>query len=275
MGLRKLNHCLTAAFLLTWLCACDAGHETDSAASSPPTPQAETKPMNSEEAKTKPLPLKPLAIEPDPVTRPPYVELLWKTTLGQSYNELLFSDYPRELFPSRSERLALRIASDKEKYTARMAAIQIMNEDLYVTQRMNDDIRAKIHLLETAIQSDREDVQKSAVKTVLTHVPFVFLASLPMGSPMVRSEIDRFLKGWSAYALSRMRNKFAAPPAGVKWRALLSTRALENYEIGKPAGLFFQAVAPYSVIELFLVQDVAGDLTGDTSLEKMILMADF
>jgi hypothetical protein len=266
---RIFTHCLTA-FLMTWLCACAPEHETDSTVRPPPAPQVETEPTASDEAKTKSPEIVPVS-----VARPPYADVLWKTTLGISYNELLFADYPRELFPSRSERLALRVVSDKEKYAARMAAIQIMNEDLYVTQKMNDEIRAKIHLLETAIQSDREDVQKSALKTVISHIPYVFLVSLPMGSPMVRSEISRFLKGWSGYALSRVRNKIVPPPAGVKWRALFSTKVLENYEIGKPAGLFFQAVAPYSMIEFFLVQDVAGNLTSDTSMEKMILMADF
>ncbi|MBX3021904.1 MAG: hypothetical protein KF799_09535 [Bdellovibrionales bacterium] len=206
--------------------------------------------------------------------RHPYAEVLWKTTLGKSYYDLLFSEYPRELFPSRCERLALRVISEVDKFPARVAAIQIMSEDIYVTGKMNDDVRSRIQLLDAAVQKDRGEAQRSAVKTVLQHIPYVFLASLPWGSPLIRAEVSGIPKGWANYAVARLHNK-PALPYKVQWRSLFSSKVFENYEIGRPATLFFQMVAPFSIIELFLVQDIAGNLTADTSLEAMIMMADF
>ncbi|NJL26145.1 MAG: hypothetical protein HC902_13935, partial [Calothrix sp. SM1_5_4] len=96
----------------------------------------------------------------------------------------------------------------------------------------------------------------------MSHIPFIFLASLPWGSPLVRWEVHNVQRGMSNYVASRLRKKTDVRPPEVQWRDLFSTKALENYEIGRPAGLFFQTVAPFSIIEYFILEEGAGDLTG-------------
>lgn len=251
---RRASYPILMLFLIL-VCAC--GPEGNSRRPAP------AQPIPTQEADQSPT-----------VARPPYAELLWKTTLGQAYHELLFADYARELFPNRSERLALRVVSEPAKLAARVAALQIMNEDLYVREKMNDEIRSKIQLLEASIQKDREEAQRSAFKTVLSHIPYVLLASLPWGSPLIRNEITNFPKEWSQYIIARIQRKPAAPPQ-VQWKALFSKKVFEDYEVSRPASLFFQTVAPFSIIEFFLIQEVAGNLTGEASLEEMIAMADF
>lgn len=210
--------------------------------------------------------------ETDPERR--IASVLWMTTLGISYQEFLFTDYPLELFPRRCEQLALRIASDTKKLPPRIAALQMLNEDLYVTGRMNEDVRSRIQLLEAEISKDRQEGQRSAVKTVANHIPFLFLASLPWGSPLIRSEIQNFQKAWSHYVISRAQRISVPRPPAVKWRQIFSKQALNDYEIGQPMKLFFQTVGPFSVLDLFLVQDVAGNLVGEATIEEIILMAD-
>lgn len=257
----------TTVLIVLSLCGC-GGSRGDSTIPPIPQPETPTPPAPDEQ----PSPTTPSEEEE---LRRSYAEILWQTNLGKSYRELLFADYPRELFPHRCQQLALRIVSETKKMAPRLAVIRILNDDLYIVGEMNDDVRAKIQLLEAEIQKDRDEAQVSAIRGVFQQMPFVFLAGLPWGSPLVRSELRNLSKQTSHLAFSHFRRVKTPKPPPVQWRALFSRKALENYEIGKPVQLFFQTAGPFSIIELLLVKDVAGNLIGEVLLAEMIEIADF
>jgi hypothetical protein len=264
---------LLALIVLLWLAGCDEGGTSYSEPGPPPQEQEQ-----EEMPQVESPPLAPPAsvtVDEEQETRRRYAEILWKTALGKQYQDYIFGDYPRELFPRRCAQLADRIVSESKKIAARLAAIQLMNEDLYIVHKMTDDIRTKIQLLEAEIGKDREEQKKMAVMSLFQQVPFVFLASLPWGSPLIRTEARNFSRYSSHYLFATALRKPKPAPPGLEWRNISMSRVFEDYEITTPVQVFYKTIGPLSIIELFVVKDVAGNLSGDATLKEMIEMAEF
>lgn len=68
-------------------------------------------------------------------------------------------------------------------------------------------------------------------------LPFFFLASLPVGSPIVRFELKNFFKGHGARVVAWIKGTDVPPAPGIAWGRIRKD-AIKDYEFGKPVDAF-------------------------------------
>ena len=120
---------------------------------------------------------------------------LWQTPLGQLYNEYLFSPTPDHAdLPLWARLLAKRIFQQPNMLNLRVAALQIMLEDLYVREKMTPDASDRVMILNAHIaQKDRLFDQQLRYKAAYVVMPVV-LAAMPFGSRIFRQEASKVVE---------------------------------------------------------------------------------
>lgn len=207
--------------------------------------------------------------------RAQFADRLWETSLGKLYRAFLLSTIDREEIPIRARQIAERLYSDTDQTVARIKALQILNEDLYVKGKVDEDIVIRISLLEQKMTDGRQKVESSTVKMILGQIPFVFLASLPTGSPLVRSETKKFFRGYGARVVAWVKWVKAPPGPDMQWRRLASKDVFHNYELGKPIETFSRTAIPLTMTEWVYSEQKIGGSGEDLSQFEIEKAANF
>jgi hypothetical protein len=204
--------------------------------------------------------------------RDEHLAKLWDSMLGHMYHSFLFTER-REEVPEQARKLAEAVYSDLDQLTARLAAMRKLNNDLYLRDELTPEVQSRITMLEEELSADRQEAQKAAVFEILKQVPFVFLAAVPMGSPVVRAELSNFLKGRGVRAVAWFKGRAQPPVAPVQWRRMRRD-FLEGYEVGKTWDAFSKTAIPYTLYELFKVEQKIDGSGEGLPIEEVEIISD-
>jgi hypothetical protein len=203
-----------------------------------------------------PAPSSPAPVPPSAPQTPPknpakaqFAAKLWRTSLGKMYEYYLLAPYNHQDLPELAGRVVEKLLGDPDHTIARVAAVQMMNEDLYVKGRVNENVLARITLLEQEMAKGRRQVETSTAVSILGHIPFVFLAAIPLGSPLVRAEFSNLMKTQGLRIVAWVRRKQAPPAPMVQWRRLASRDFFKDYDVRRPFEAFMKAGIPIAAVE--------------------------
>jgi hypothetical protein len=195
---------------------------------------------------------------------------LWNTPLGQMYFAFLFDDVDRELVTGRSRQLVNRIFSEGRQVATRIAALQLLTEDLYRRNRMNDETRLRAVLLEDGISRKQMSLSEETRNRVVYQAAMFFLAALPFGSPAVREEA----KGLGKSMLRGTKRIFHRGHLGEapkrRLGRLVSREVFKDYQVGSAVNFFFSTFGPYSMLYFFW-EDWLTAATGTAITDKTML----
>jgi hypothetical protein len=236
----------------------------------------------SETDNTPDLPEPPTTSEsPSPIVtaregpRRTFAARIWKTSLGTMYNNYLFNTDDREALPARARQIVDRILSDPNQLAVRVSAMQIMNEDLYVGEMVDENVMARMSLLEDELNQARHKEKSEAVTGILEQIPIFFLATLPMGSPLIRSEMSGYFRQLTRRSIARIRRKELPPPGEVQWSRIMSSESLQEYEVGKALSAFSKTFAPISMVEWLRIQKAEDEAGESVPREEIAEAKDF
>jgi hypothetical protein len=184
-----------------------------------------------------------------PEKRRAFAARLWATSLGRLYQVYLFGSDSREDLPRRAREIVDRVYSDTNQTVAKVTALQALDEDLYVIGKVNDDVLARLFLLEEELTKGRRREEKSILRGIGEQIPFVFLATLPWGSPLLRGEVKNVFQKIGRRGVALIKREAPPPYHSVQWRRLGSREFFEDYEFGKALESFSKTAVPYALVE--------------------------
>lgn len=123
------------------------------------------------------------------------VDSLWATPLGQLYEEYLFSPTPDHAdLPLWARLLVKRMFQEPNLLAVRLIALQIMFEDLYVREKLNDDVLRRAAILGQHIEEKEAlvDQARRYKKGFLSGT--LIAASVPFGSRAFRQESRKLMR---------------------------------------------------------------------------------
>jgi hypothetical protein len=115
---------------------------------------------------------------------------VWKTPLGEMYDEYLFSPTEDHAdLPLWARMLTERIFREIHFLNVRLGAIQVMTDDLYVSERMTADVNDRVTILTGHIDQERIRLEQTANTSTLFNASVSLLPALPLGSSYVREHL--------------------------------------------------------------------------------------
>jgi len=184
-----------------------------------------------------------------PSPRAQFANRIWTTSLGKMYDRFLDSTTDSESLPVLARQIADKILSNADQTIAMIAAIRMMNEDLYVTREADDDVLARISMLDQELAKGRQLIETNTLEMIAGRIPFVFLATIPIGSPLVRAEFKEFIKGHGRRTVAWFKNVSRPPAPVIHWRRIKSSEFFTDYEIGKPIDDLAKTKIPLALVQ--------------------------
>ena len=169
------------------------------------------------------------------------IETVWKTPLGEMYAEYLFSPTEDHAdLPLWARMLTDRIFRDPYFIDTRLAAIQVMNDDLYVREQMTLDVNDRITVLTGHFDQERVRMQRDGPRIFFANAGAAILLAIPAGSPAVRRAA--LVEG--SAVMKRLMRQTPRYPAGYEFGQVF-TKFGKGYS---KWGVFNAALLIYSAI---------------------------
>jgi hypothetical protein len=208
----------------------------------------------------------------DEEVRKRIVNAVWNTPLGQTLMAFLYDHIDPVELPSRARQFNRLIFADGAQISTRLAAMQLLSEDLYVHERLDHDVLTRLMLLQTNLAQEAINGQNKTKNAVVQLCMLFFILSLPFGSPVVR---DETMKMWSRPAKFFKRIlrlvKEDQKLKGIELHRLFQRDVFKGYEISAAVNIFFASFGPISML-FFLYKEWSDGLTGQLVHDKIMLL---
>lgn len=183
------------------------------------------------------------------------ISQLWDTSLGRMFYSYVKDDVSGQEAAARSHYITNVIYRQPELVFVRVAAIQLLTENLYSREQLEHDELARIVMLQNDIWARRISSQRSPAKTIAIQAVVVLVAMLPFGSPIFRKGTKNVylrLKHSLGAALRRKKDVYRqkniqAVPLG----EVFSREFFKDYELTKAFKTFLDYFGPYSLAFFF------------------------
>jgi hypothetical protein len=186
------------------------------------------------------------------------VDAIWATPLGQMYLEYVFKPLSQDEIPYLSRQLADRAFQEPRLVVTRIAALQLLTEDLYAHGKLHGDASARVLLLEGEFSKRRLRRDQLLDSSVVFQAAGFLLFSLPFGSPMVRKEsanVGRFVAARLKTAAGvKSKRTYEELRAKINLGRLASWDVLRGYKVSKAVNVFFNTYGSYTVVYFFIFQ---------------------
>lgn len=238
----------------------------------------------SEPLNESPIPIRNESLFPDNnkrtyspqerLVRKKIANALWQTPLGQMYLTYLTDPIDRMDIVARGNQIVDRVFSDGDQAVKRVAALQILTEDAYVSGYMTEEALDRLAILEGQVSAARLRASRNMPRTLAYQAAIFFVTSLPFGSPIVRREGDKILTLVTRNIRSilglRGLTGFARDEEELRLRRLLTKEVFKRYEFSKAMGFFFGTYGPFSMVYI-LWADWGPAVTGKNMRDTVML----
>lgn len=185
------------------------------------------------------------------------VNAIWKTPLGQTLYAFLFDDIKPNEMPALSRQFMRRIFSNGPQVPTRLAALQLLVEDLYVRKRMTDEAVRRILILHGDLYQEDQNSASKVKRTLVIMLVAFFILSLPFGSPIVRQETGKIWDRPKAFFRRVVRRvKEDQKLERVTPRRIFTRDVFKDFQISYAVNTFFATFGPVSML-FFLYKDWA------------------
>lgn len=199
---------------------------------------------------------------------------LWQTPLGQMYLTYLTDPIDRMNIVARGNQIVDRVFSSSRQAIKRVAALQILTEDAYVSGYMTEDALDRLAILEGQMSAARLRASQYTPRSLAYQAAIFFVSSLPFGSPIVRQEGRKVLTlvARNIRSIVRLRGLrgFERHEEELALRRLLSKEVFNDYELSKSVSFFFGTFGPFSMVYI-LWAEWSQAVTGQNVRDSVML----
>ena len=183
------------------------------------------------------------------------VNAIWKTPLGQTLYAFLFDDIKPKEMPALARQFMRRIFSNGPQVPTRLAALQLLVEDLYVRGRLTDDAVRRVVILHGDLYQEDQNSASKVKRTLVIMLVLFFIMSLPFGSPIVRQETGKIWDRPKAFFRRVIRRvKEDQKLERVTPLRIFKRDVFKDFQISYAVNTFFATFGPVSML-FFLYKD--------------------
>lgn len=192
-------------------------------------------------------------------------EQIWASPLGRLLRDYVSSDIDRAQVGRLSSSITERVFSFPDQELIRIAALQVLIEDLYERGEFTPELSYRITILWGNVHQRQFMLNTISTSNLIKQVPIFAVFGFFTGSRLFMTQL-RGLSTEIAQAVSTLMKlhsfeNFAVVGRSLNIRSLLSRKFFARYNLAHSVGGFFDTFGPYSFVYIYYYQrkETSGD----------------
>jgi hypothetical protein len=182
---------------------------------------------------------------------------IWKSSLGHLFREYVSEQETTAQVLNLSSVITERVFSVAGEETIRIAAVQIMVEDLYAMGKINSEVSHRLRVLDGNINQRQIILNTVPVEKLLSDTPYFFLIGFLAGSRELGIQSRNLLEALRAsaarvWSTKRLREFLPVESEGLDWRRVVGPAFFEGYRPMHAVHGFVNVFGPYSFAYIYL-----------------------